>query len=67
MRPAVTFGAAAESWESSEELRTNMLAAVDHLGAPVLLLHASNDYSVAPGHVLAVEPGRLGKPCVLTI
>jgi carboxymethylenebutenolidase len=67
VRGAVTFGAAAGSWDRSEELRSRMLAAVDKMTVPVLLLHTANDYSVAPGKAMAGELARLSKPCVLKI
>ena len=52
VRAAVTFGAAAGSWNRSEELRLRMLAAADKIAVPVLLLHTANDYSVAPGKAM---------------
>ncbi|HEY0802311.1 MAG TPA: dienelactone hydrolase family protein [Steroidobacteraceae bacterium] len=67
VRAAVTFGAAAGSWDRSEEIRSRMLAAVDNMSAPVLLLHAENDYSVAPGKAMASELARLSKPYALKI
>ena len=67
VRAAVTFGAAAGSWGSSEELRSKMLATVDRIAVPVLLMHAANDYSLAPGQAMAGELARLAKPHVLKI
>jgi carboxymethylenebutenolidase len=67
VRAAVTFGAAAASWNGSEELRTTLLGAADRITVPVLLIHAANDYSVAPGHALAREFARLSKPYSLKI
>jgi dienelactone hydrolase len=67
VRAAVTFGAAAGSWDRSEEIRARMLAVVDNVAVPVLLIHTANDYSVAPGKVMAAEFSRLSKPCVLRI
>lgn len=67
IRAAVTFGAAAASWEGSAELRERLLAAVRTTVAPVMLLHAANDYSVTPGQALAAELVRLGKPHLLKI
>jgi len=67
VRAVVTFGAAAASWEGSEEVRTSLLEAADRIGAPVLLIHSANDYSVAPGRALASEFVRLSKPCALKI
>ena len=64
---AVTFGAAAGSWDDSPELRTRMLTTLRKMTVPVLLLHAANDYSVTPGQAMAGELARLSKPHVLKI
>ncbi|HEY2933591.1 MAG TPA: prolyl oligopeptidase family serine peptidase [Acidobacteriota bacterium] len=52
LRAAVTFGAAAGSWEGSSETRERLLTAVRKTTVPVMLLHAANDYSVAPGRAM---------------
>jgi dienelactone hydrolase len=67
VRAVVTFGAAAASWNGSEELRTTLLEAVHRIGAPVLLIHTANDYSTAPGRALASEFARSSKPYALKI
>lgn len=67
VRAAVTFGAGAGSWDRSEEMRSQLLATVDKIVVPVLLLHAANDYSVAPGKAMASELARLSKPHELKI
>jgi len=67
VRAVVAFGAAAASWDSSPRLRRRLLAAVDRLTSPVLLVHAANDFSVAPGKALAAELNRLGKVNQLAI
>jgi carboxymethylenebutenolidase len=67
LRAAVTFSAAASSWESSSEVRESMLTAVRNATVPTMLLHAENDYSTAPGKAMANELARLGKPHVLKI
>ena len=67
IRAAVTFAAAAQSWEGSSELQARMLAAVRNLSAPVFLSHAANDYSLAPGRVMAAELARLRRPHQLQI
>lgn len=43
-------------------LRARLLAAVGRTRAPVLFIHAANDYSLAPGKALASEMQRPGKP-----
>jgi carboxymethylenebutenolidase len=67
LHAAVVFGCAGYSWELSPQLRARLLAAVGRTIAPVFFIHASNDYSVAPGESLAAEMARLGKPHRLKI
>ena len=67
VRAAVAFGAAAASWESSSELRARLIAVVSRVNAPVLFIHAANDFSVSPGKVLTAEMVRLGKASALKI
>ena len=62
IRAAVVFGAAAASWNESPLLRARLLTAVRRTHAPVLFIHAANDYSLAPGKALASEMQRLRKP-----
>ena len=65
VRAVVTFGAGAGSWESSDVLRSLLLATVGEIVAPVMLVHSMNDYSLAPGRALCAERMRLSKPCLL--
>ncbi len=65
LRAAVAFAAAANSWERSSELRQRLLTAVNKATAPIMLIHAANDYSTAPGYALASELERLHKPHLL--
>ncbi len=67
VRAVVTFGAAANSWERSPELRERLLTAVRKASAPIMLIHAANDYSTAAGTALAAELDRLHKTHVLKI
>ncbi len=67
VRAAVTFGAAANSWQGSPELRERLLEAVRRTSAPIMLIHASNDYDTAAGRALAAELERLHKPHLLKI
>jgi dienelactone hydrolase len=67
VRAAVTFAAAAGSWERSLELRERLRAAVEKTTAPIMLIQAANDYSTAPGYALANELKRLHKPYLLKI
>jgi carboxymethylenebutenolidase len=67
VRAAVTFAAAAGSWERSVELRERLRAAADQTTAPTMLIQAANDYSTAPSQELADELERLHKPHLLKI
>ena len=67
LRAAVAFAAAANSWERSSELRQRLLTAVNKATAPIMLIHAANDYSTAPGYALASELERLHKRHLLKV
>ena len=67
VRAAVTFAAAANSWERSHELRERLRSAVDRTTAPIMLIQAANDYSTAPSQELADELRRMRKSYVLKI
>jgi len=67
LRAAVAFAAAANSWERSSELRERLLTAVNKATVPIMLIHAANDYSTAPGYALADELERLHKPHLLKV
>ena len=67
VRAAVTFAAAAESWERSPELRERLLTAVGKATAPILFIQAANDYSTAASRDLARELERLQKPYIVKI
>ena len=67
LRAAVTFAAAAGSWERSLELRERLRAAAEKTTAPIMLIQAANDYSTAPSQELADERRRLHKSYVLKI
>jgi carboxymethylenebutenolidase len=67
LRAAVTFAAAAGSWERSLELRERLRAAAEKTTAPIMLVQAANDYSTAPSQELAGELRRLHKSYVVKI
>ena len=68
IRAAVTFGAAALSWaEVGTELQQRLLSAVRNSSAPIFLIHAANDYSIAPGQAMAAELARLKRSYQLNI
>ena len=57
----INFAGAAGSWNGSAALRERLLAAVSEINVPVLHIYAENDYSVAPGKVIAAEMKRQSK------
>lgn len=67
VRAEVTFGAGANSWQLSPELRQRLLTAVGKTSAPIMLIHAANDYDTTPGTSLAAELERLHKSHLLKI
>jgi dipeptidyl aminopeptidase/acylaminoacyl peptidase len=67
VKAAVTFGAAAESWDRSPELRERLLTALRKTDAPIMLIHAENDYSTTAGRDLAAALEHLHKPHLLKI
>jgi carboxymethylenebutenolidase len=67
VRATVTFGAAANSWERSPELRERLISAIHNTNAAIMLTHAENDFGITAGSALAAELKRLHKPYVLRI
>jgi carboxymethylenebutenolidase len=67
LRAVVIFSGAGYSWDRSPELRARLLTAVAHIGTPIFLIHAANDYSVAAGKALDARLQQLGKPHLLKI
>lgn len=67
LRAVVVFSGAGYSFDRSPELRARLLAAVDHIAAPVFLIHAENDYSLSSGKVLDARREQLAKPHRLKI
>jgi dienelactone hydrolase len=67
LRAVVVFSGAGYSFDRSPELRTRLLAAVDHIAAPIFFIHAENDYSLSSGKVLDARREQIGKPHRLKI
>lgn len=67
LRAVIDFGAAANSWAKSAELRERLIASVRKSTVPMMLIHAANDYDTAPGRELAEELERSHKTHVLKI
>jgi carboxymethylenebutenolidase len=62
LRAVVVFSGAGLSWDRSPELRARLLAAAPHIEAPVFLILAANDYSLATARALDTRLTELGKP-----
>ena len=67
LRAVVVFSGAGYSFDRSPELRVRLLAAVDHIAAPIVFIHAENDYSLSSGKVLDARREQIGKPHLLKI
>jgi len=67
VRATVVFGPGAASWERSPGLQRRLTDAVRGTKTPVLFVFAKNDYSLAPGTVLAGEMERAHTPHGLKI
>jgi dienelactone hydrolase len=67
IRAAVTFGAAANSWDRSRELRERLTEAIRLTKAAIMLTHAENDYGTSAGRALSEELDGLHKPHALRI
>jgi carboxymethylenebutenolidase len=67
LRAVVVFSGAGYSFDRSAELRARLLAAINHVAAPVFFIHAQNDYSLSSGKVLDARREHIGKPHRLKI
>jgi hypothetical protein len=67
LKAVVDFGGGAGSWDRSPQLRARLTTAVTHIAAPVLFIHAENDYSTGPAESLGAVMDRLIKPHSLKI
>jgi pimeloyl-ACP methyl ester carboxylesterase len=67
VKAVVVVSASGYSWDRSPELRDRLLAAVARIKAPVMFIHAANDFSTGSGKALSARMTALGKPNVLKI
>jgi carboxymethylenebutenolidase len=67
LKSVVVFGAAAKSWDLSPRLRIRLTDAVKNISAPIMIIHAENDYSTKPGYALDSVMNSLDKRHVLKI
>jgi dienelactone hydrolase len=63
----IVFSAAGYSWDRSPQLRARLITAVGHISAPVMIIHAINDYSLNPGYGLDSVLTMLRKPHIFKI
>lgn len=61
VKALVPFAPGAMSWEKNDQLQDRLLRAVDLAKAPVFLIQAENDYSLAPSHALTKEATKKHK------
>ncbi|HEY6291646.1 MAG TPA: prolyl oligopeptidase family serine peptidase [Terriglobia bacterium] len=61
IKALVPFAPGAMSWEQNPPLQDRLLRAVDQAKAPVFLIQAENDYSLAPSRALAKEARKKQK------
>ncbi|HKC16355.1 MAG TPA: dienelactone hydrolase family protein [Steroidobacteraceae bacterium] len=67
LRAVVIFSGSGYSFDRSPELRSRLLAAIDHVAAPAFFIHAENDYSLSSGKILDARRELNGKPHRLKI
>jgi dienelactone hydrolase len=52
VKAIIVFSAGGYSWDRSPLLRASLITAARQIKAPVMMIHARNDYSLHPGQVL---------------
>jgi dienelactone hydrolase len=67
LKAVVVFSPAGYSWNLSPQLRTRLIDAVKNITAPIMIIHAQNDYSLNPGYALDSEMSILHKSHLLKI
>jgi len=65
LKSVVIFGPAGYSWNRSPQLRLRLINAVKNITAPVMIIHAQNDYSTNSGYALDSVMNKLHKPHLL--
>jgi dienelactone hydrolase len=67
LKAVVVFAVAGYSWNLSPLLRTRLINAVKNIRAPIMIIHAQNDYSTTPGITLDSLMNIFNKPHLLKI
>jgi carboxymethylenebutenolidase len=57
----IPFAPGAMSWEKNDALQDRLHRAIDQARAPVFLIQAENDFSLAPSHALSKEASKKHK------
>jgi dienelactone hydrolase len=61
VKALIPFAPGAMSWEQNQPLQDLLIRALDLARAPVFLIQAENDYSLAPSHTLSKEASKKHK------
>jgi dienelactone hydrolase len=61
VKALIPFAPGAMSWEKNEALQDRLHSAIDQARAPVFLIQAENDFSLAPSHALSKEANKKHK------
>ena len=67
LRAVIIFSGAGYSWNLSPSLRIRLLSAARNIHAPIMFIHAQNDYSTTPGYALDSVLNTLNKKHKLVI
>jgi len=67
VKTVIVFSPAGYSWDRSSKLRYALIDAVRHIEAPIMIIHAQNDYSLHPGQALDSVLSAMNKPHLLKI
>jgi dienelactone hydrolase len=67
LKAVIIFSGGGYSWDRSSQLRSRLTSAIKKIDAPVMIIHAQNDYSLNPGYALDSIRKQEHKPCLLKI
>ena len=67
LKAVIVFSGGGYSWNLSPQLRARLIHAVKKIQAPIMMIHAQNDYSTSPGSALDSVMNHPFKPHLLII
>jgi carboxymethylenebutenolidase len=67
LKAIVIFAPTGYSWDRSPLLRQRLISAIKNINAPIMIIHAQNDYSTIPGYAIDSVLNQLDKPHILII